>query len=81
MGSCIQLLSTFIAGIVISLYRGWKLSLIIMSIAPILLVIAVVFIKVCLKLLVKIMIVIALFNRLRHFYHQMKSSHMLEQVQ
>ena len=44
-GSCIEFISTFVGGMTIALVRGWKLSLVVLSLSPILLVLAIAFSK------------------------------------
>jgi ATP-binding cassette subfamily B (MDR/TAP) protein 1 len=44
-GNCVQFLSTFIAGMTLGIVRGWKLSLVILSVSPLLFIIAAVFTK------------------------------------
>ena len=47
IGNFFQWFSTFVAGIVIGFVYGWKLTLVIMSVSPLLVGCGVVFTKVC----------------------------------
>jgi ABC-type multidrug transport system fused ATPase/permease subunit len=44
-GSCIQFLSTFFTGLIISFVRGWKLTLIILALSPLLFASSLIFTK------------------------------------
>lgn len=52
-GSFVQFISTFIASIIIGFVRGWKLTLVILSLSPLMFISAVIFTKVR-KLVIKI---------------------------
>ena len=45
-GSAIQFVSTFFTGMAIGFVKGWKLTLVILSLSPVLFICAVVFTKV-----------------------------------
>ena len=45
-GNAIQFVSAFLAGVIIGFARGWKLTLVILSISPLLFIVAIIFTKV-----------------------------------